>query len=79
MKMTKDTDSYYLGKRNICKEYDPTKAYDFESWKDYFTVEIRNVYENLHKDLLYTDEKQKFEDARKVCGEIDTSLKAIGE
>ena len=79
MKMTKDTDSYYLGKRNICKEYDPTKAYDFESWKDYFTVEIRNVYENLHKELLYTDEKQKFEDALKVFGEIDTSLKAIGE
>lgn len=79
MRITKDTDSYYLGKRNISKEYDPTKAYDFASWKDYFTVEIRNVYENLHKDLLYTDEKQKFEDAIRVFCEIDEKLKGIGE
>lgn len=79
MKMTKDTDSYYLEKRNISKEYDPTKAYDFENWKDYFTDEIKNVYENLHKDLLYTDEKQKFEDALRVFEKIDVRLIEIGE
>lgn len=79
MKMTKDTDSYYLEKRNISKEYDPTKAYDFENWKDYFTDEIKNVYENLHKDLLYTDEKQKFEDVLRVFEKIDVRLKEIGE
>lgn len=47
--------------------------------QDYFTVEIENVYENLHKDLLYTDEKQKFEDALSVFEKIDVRLKEIGE
>lgn len=79
MKVTKSTDSYYLGKRNICQEYDPTGAYDFISWKDMFTLEIRNIYENLHKELLYTDEKQNFEDALKVFGKVDVRLKEIGE
>ena len=79
IKLTKDTDSYYLGKRNIGKEYDPTKAYDFAEWKDYFTPKIKNVYENLHKELLYTDEKQDFEDVLRVFNEIDIRLRQIGE
>ena len=79
MLLTKNTDSYYLGKRNIGKEYDPTGAYNFMSWKDLFTSEIKNVYENLHKELLYTDEKQNFEDALKVFGKVDARLKEIGE
>lgn len=44
-----------------------------------FTLEIRNIYENLHKELLYTDEKQNFEDALKVFGKVDVRLKEIGE
>ena len=79
MKMTKDTDSYYLGKRNISKAYDPTKAYNFANWKEHFTIEIKNKYENLHKELLYTDEKQKFEDAIKVFELVDIRLQEIGE
>lgn len=79
MSLTKNTDSYYLGKRNISNQYDPTGAYDFISWKDMFTLEIRNIYENLHKELLYTDEKQNFEDALKVFAKVDARLKEIGE
>lgn len=79
MRDTKGTDSYYLGKRNISKEYDPTESYNFMIWKNLFTAEIRNIYENLHKELLYTDEKQNFEDALTVFGKVDARLREIGE
>ena len=76
---TKATDSYYLEKRNIKKEYNPTGAYDFNSWKHYLTPQIRSRYESLHEDLLYTDEKQNFDNALKAFEEIDALLKGIGE
>ena len=63
IQVTKETDSYYLEKRDIPKEYNPMEAYDFNSWRDKFTSEIRSCYENLHKDLLYTDDQQDFNDA----------------
>lgn len=76
---TKATDSYYLEKRNIKKEYNPTGSYDFNSWKHYLTPQIRSRYETLHEDLLYTDEKQNFDNASKAFEEIDTLLREIGE
>ena len=63
VQVTKETDSYYLEKREIPKEYNPKSAYDFNSWREQFTSEIRSRYETLHKDLLYTDEQQRFDDA----------------
>ncbi len=77
--ITKQTDSYYLQKRNISKEYNPTGAYDFDSWKHYLDDKVRTEYENLHKDLLYTDEKQSFDNAIKVFYEINAVLIGIGE
>lgn len=79
IRITKDTDSYYLEKRNISKEYDPTGVYDFDSWKHYLDEQIRSTYENLHKDLLYTDEQQNFEDALNAFSKINGILKLIGE
>lgn len=79
IEITKNTDSYYLEKRNINKEYDPTGAYDFESWKHYLDEQIRSTYENLHKDLLYTDEQQNFDDAQSAFSQISEILKNIGE
>lgn len=55
--ITKQTDSYYLEKRNISKEYDPIEGYDFDSWKHYLNGQVRSTYENLHKELLYTDKQ----------------------
>lgn len=63
IQVTKETDSYYLEKREIPKEYNPKGAYDFNSWREQFSSEIRSRYETLHKDLLYTDEQQDFDDA----------------
>lgn len=77
--ITKQTDSYYLEKRNISKEYNPVGAYDFDSWKHYLNERVRETYENLHKELLYTDEQQNFEDAISVFFEINNILKDIGE
>lgn len=77
--ITKETDSYYLGKRNISQEYDPSGAYDFDSWRHYLDASVRATYENLHKELLYTDEKQNFDDAIGVFEKISEILKDIGE
>lgn len=79
IRLTKDTDSYYLEKRNISKVYDPTGAYDFGVWKSYLNGQVRSIYENLHKELLYTDEKENFDVALSVLAEIDELLKCIGE
>lgn len=79
IRITKDTDSYYLEKRNNSKEYDPTGAYDFDSWKHYLDEQVRSTYENLHKDLLYTDEQQSFDDALDAFSEINNILEFVGE
>lgn len=77
--ITKQTDSYYLEKRNVSEEYNPTGAYDFDSWKHHLDDEVRSTYENLHKELLYTDEQQNFDDAISAFSEISKILKNIGE
>lgn len=77
--LTKDTDSYYLTKRNIPVEYDPKGPYDFDKWKNCFDETVKANYENLHNDLLYTDEKQDFDIAIKTFKEINEMLRSINE
>lgn len=77
--ITKATDSYYLQKRSISKEYDPTGAYDFDAWKHYLDEKVRLTYETLHKDLLYTDEQQDFDDAIIAFAKISEILRTIDE
>lgn len=79
VQITKDTDAYYIGKRHISVEYDPTGAYDFASWQQYFNSDIRPIYESLHTVLLYTDEKQNFDIAVKTFEQINARLIEIGE
>ena len=79
IKLTKETDSVYLLKRKISKEYNPLGKYDFDSFKIYFTDEIKSIYENMHNDLLYTNEKQKFEKAIETFEKINNILKEIDE
>ena len=79
IKLTKETDSVYLLKREISKEYNPLGKYDFDSFKIYFTDEIKSIYENMHNDLLYTNEKQKFEKAIETFEKINNILKEIDE
>ena len=77
--ITKKTDSYYLNKRNISQEYNPTGAYDFDSWKHHLTEQVRSTYENLHRELLYTNEPQNSDDALHAFSQISEILKNIGE
>lgn len=77
--LTKETDSIYLEKRNLPENYNPTGAYDFPMWRDCFDNEVRSAYEHLHEDLLYTDEKQNFDDAINTFERISTLLAEIGE
>ncbi len=77
--ITKQTDSYYLEKRNISLEYNPTGVYDFNSWKHHLNEQVSSTYENLHKELLYTDEQQNFDEALVAFERISELLKSIGE
>lgn len=79
LKLTKETDSFYLQKRDISVEYDPLGAYDFEDWKQYFNDEIRGRYETLHEDLLYTSNRQNFEKAIRAFEFISGLFASIGE
>lgn len=79
LKLTKETDSYYLQKRNISQEYDPLGAYAFGTLKHYFNDEIRRRYETLHEDLLYTHDCQNFDNAIKVFELINQLFSSIGE
>lgn len=79
IQVTKSTDSFYLNKRRIDSEYNPTEKYNFDEWRHYFSADICSVYENLHKELLYTDEKQNFDDAVKAFEGINAVLTDIGE
>lgn len=79
VRLTKDTDSFYIGRRNISAEYDPTGPYNFPAWRNYFDASIRSTYETLHQTLLYTDEKQDFDVALTTFQKISKLLSAIDE
>lgn len=69
--LTKNTDSYYLEKREINVNYNPVGNYDFSSWQNKFDDNVRKKYELLHIGLLFTDEKQDFDLAIKTFMDID--------
>ncbi len=79
VQLTKETDSFYIGRRNISAEYDPTGSYDFPAWQHRFDAAIRSTYESLHETLLYTDEKQNFDIAVDAFNAINLTLMQIGE
>lgn len=79
IKLTKETDSFYIGRRNTPMEYDPTGAYSFDSWQDRLDPTIQSIYENLHENLLYTDERQDFRIAIETFKKIDILFHEIGE
>ena len=79
LQLTKETDSFYIGRRNIAAEYNPTGPYNFPAWQHHFDTTIRSTYESLHETLLYTDEKQDFNVAFQTFVAINDILSAIGE
>ncbi len=79
IKLTKETDTSYLEKRDIPKDYNPLGNYGFDIWKNKFNDEIKANYESLHKTLLYSNERQNWEEVEKVFEAIDRTLKMIDE
>ena len=77
--LTKETDSYYLGKRNIAVDYNPRKPYQFDCWKAQFEDLAKSHYGKLHEDLLCTDVPQNFDDAISTFEELSNLLALIGE
>ena len=78
-KMTKETDAFYFEKRNMISIYNPLEKYDFNKWKKYLDSNIKNRYETLHLDLLYTDKKQNFDYALQVLEKINNLFIEIDE
>ena len=76
--LTKQTDSVYLEKRNIPKDYNPIGSFAFPTWETEF-MQAKNSYERLHEELLYTDKKQHFDAAVTVFREINAILESVGE
>lgn len=79
IQLVKKTDSFYLKKRNPPKGYNPTLPYDFNSWSDKLDSNVKSEYEKLHKELLFTKEKQFLKDAIKVLQEVNKIFEDIDE
>lgn len=77
---TKETDSFYLSKRNIPRDYNPNGPYDFDNWKEIMlSPEIKKQYEMLSDELLYSHEKLNILSAIKTFEEINKLFAEINE
>lgn len=81
MRITKETDGYYLEKRGLSnQDYNADAPYEFATWKEKcFTGDVCNIYGKLHENLLYTSEKQDYNKAIDAFEQIDALLKEIEE
>lgn len=77
VKKTKETDSFYLEKRNKPSMYIPLQKYNFNLWKEYFTDDVKKNYESLHQNLVYENKKQNFGEAMKVLNLIGSLFEDI--
>lgn len=79
IQLTKESDIVYLEKRKTTEDYNPAAAYDFSSWSSCLDSSIQSIYEQLHKDLLYTDEMQDFGSAVNILSKIGEIFSQIQE
>lgn len=77
--LTKETDHVYFEKRRMPSDYVPWSAYNYLSWKAKLTDDVKKNYENLHNTLLYTNQKQDWNQVDAVFSEIDRILSDIQE
>lgn len=78
--LIKTTDAEYLSGKRKCKYYNPQEPFGYSRWKDSLAIaELKNSYEKLHLDLLYTDDVQKFSIALEVMEEIGLLFESINE
>ncbi len=68
-----------MNRKNRPPEFNPTGDYDFQSWEYYFSAEVKTNYELLHTNLLYTNNKQDWDEVFKIFTKIDNIFKDINE
>ena len=78
-KKIKETDSFYLEKRNKSSMYNPLEKYNFNLWKRNLTDDVKRSYESLHENLVYGNEKQDFEEAIETFKFIGALFEDIDE
>ena len=70
-----ESSKFYVTKRSLNTEEDLFGLYNFTDWRSKINQpHIRKAYETLHEELLYTDEKQSFNEALKTLEAIDETL-----
>lgn len=79
VKKIKETDSFYLEKRNKPSSYNPLEKYNFNLWKSYFTDDVKKSYESLHENLVYGNKKQSFKEAMETFDSIGSLFQDIDE
>lgn len=79
VKKIKETDSFYLEKRNKPSRYNPLEKYNFNLWKKNFTDDVKKSYESLHENLVYGNKKQNFEEAMETFNSIGSLFEDIDE
>ena len=79
VKKIKETDSFYLEKRNKQSMYNPLEKYNFNLWKKNLTEDVKRRYESLHENLVYGNEKQDFEEAMEAFESIGFLFEDIDE
>ena len=79
VELTKESSLAYADKRLLPEYYDPQGVFGFDDWKDKLDDRVKGIYESLHLELLYTDEKQDFELALETFQKISDILVAIDE
>lgn len=77
---TIDASKFYLQKRDHVGMESLGGPYAFSDWKAMCdTPPVRNAYESLHEDLLYTDTKQSLSEALDVLSQMDAILSEISQ
>ncbi len=78
--LIKTTDAEYLSGKRECNIYVPDSNFNFVDWKHKLDNRIlKDNYERLHEELLYTNEKQQYSVALRVLNEIGRVFSKCGE
>ena len=80
IQLVKATDKEYLNGKRSCEYYHPQENFNYAVWANNLNdKELRKRYERLHEELLYTNEKQNFDDVLNVMEQIGHAFEAVGE
>lgn len=80
IQLVKATDKEYLNGKRSCEYYHPQEKFNYALWVNKLNdKELRKRYERLHEELLYTNEKQNFDDVLNVMEQIGHAFEAVGE